>query len=543
MIVNADALNLPIASNTVQCCITSPPYFNLRNYSVVGQIGLENTIEEYVENLVTCFREVKRVLRDDGSLFLNLGDSYSNDPGNGRGSGSNLDGGNPHLSGSRHVGSNFANCFYRLIKSSPLIFGNSATIGITPKSGDISLHDNGLPYRKFLSLFGVKRVTIKQRDNNFCQILHTLADPCYCWISYPVAFMSRNVTDLEIILDAGDSPNIIISNHYANGKSELIVPWIVSDSSKGGYSSLAVKESGKPITEIVSDGQAVGNSVTFDSPLESLPDIYFINQTVPFGNGFYPSSSDACNFRVTKSTHEQVSFSASDGRFYLTALDVSHLFFLNSYGSFVRYIELYDKAIRKSNATQAKQELGIPDLVKRALMEDGWICRSTIIWSKPNPMPESVTDRPTKAHEYLFLLTKSARYYYDNEAIKEPSKDPEDDRGSRSAEDHKRFPTTTVNGIRASGLYPMANKRSVWTINTQPTSYAHFATYPEKLVEPCILAGSRPGDLILDPFSGSGTTGRVAIRHNRQFIGTELNFKYIAEIAPRRLTVQPMLTP
>ncbi len=192
-----------------------------------------------------------------------------------------------------------------------------------------------------------------------------------------------------------------------------------------------------------------------------------------------------------------------------------------------------------------KDLIGIPWMVAFALRADGWYLRSDIIWSKPNPMPESVTDRPTKAHEYLFLLTKNARYYYDAEAIMDDSIHAGEIIKNNAGKngDMGIYGQTRTGFLKNEGVLvkEKRNKRSVWTINTQPTSYAHFATYPEKLVEPCILAGSRPGDLILDPFSGSGTTGRVAIRHNRQFIGTELNMKYIAEIAPRRLTVQPFM--
>ena len=222
-----------------------------------------------------------------------------------------------------------------------------------------------------------------------------------------------------------------------------------------------------------------------------------------------------------------------------------------------------------TDGLKPKDLIGIPWMVAFALRADGWYLRSDIIWSKPNPMPESVTDRPTKAHEYLFLLTKSPRYYYDVDAIKEPVTDTSMDRYSLDIENQTgsaRIPGKTNGNMKAvlpryggnkytadpavfnrtkSGnaydFRPLRNKRSVWEIATQPTSYAHFATYPEKLVEPCILAGSRPGDLILDPFAGSGTTGRVAIRHGRKFIGTELNFKYIAEISHTRLTVNPML--
>jgi len=155
---------------------------------------------------------------------------------------------------------------------------------------------------------------------------------------------------------------------------------------------------------------------------------------------------------------------------------------------------------------KSKDLLGIPWRVAFALQQDGWYLRSDIIWHKPNPMPESVTDRPTKSHEYLFLLTKSPRYYYDHEAIKEPVVD--------------------LDGKR--------NSRDVWTISTKPFKGAHFAVMPEALAEPCILAGSAPGDTVLDPFAGSGTVAVVALRHGRNFVGTELNPEY-SEIAQNRI--------
>ena len=548
MIVNANALHLPIVSKTVQCCITSPPYYGLRDYGIDGQIGLEQSPEEYVSNLVSVFREVWRVMKDDGTLWLNLGDSYATSPagnttwGDGVGSNKHYQDEKIHQS-SRRISSNFLNTFNRTMKSSPLIFGNAATIGITAQGGDVPLQDNGFPYRVFLSLLGIERVTIKQRDNDFCQVLHTLTNPCYCWIGCPVAFVSRNVTDLEIVLDAGYYPSVIISNHDANGKPILGIAGVSYWSGKSGDSTFTIEETGKPITEIIPDGQAIGDAVTFDAVLESLPDIYFIDQPIALRDRLDPPARNPCNLRITKATKEQFAFSACDGRIDLAAIDVTHLYSSNLYGSLIHYTELYDKAMRLSNATQAKQELGIPDLVKRALMEDGWICRSTIIWSKPNPMPESVTDRPTKSHEYLFLLTKSPRYYYDAKAILEPlQREPHAPGNKPKFGDVKRNDFGTDRMDKIWGNISGRNKRSVWTINTQPTSYAHFATFPEKLVEPCILAGSKPGDLILDPFSGSGTTGRVAIRYNRIYIGTELNWSYIANVSPIRLTVQRELS-
>ena len=272
-----------------------------------------------------------------------------------------------------------------------------------------------------------------------------------------------------------------------------------------------------------------------------------------------------------------------------------------------------------------KDRIGIPHRVVFALQDAGWWWRDEIVWAKPAPMPESVTDRCTKAHEFIFMLTKNAKYYYDNEAIKEPIKDVSIQRLGRGISDHNKLingaqgqtphtlhqPRENRNGItgsldaknRRSGatleheaayfgnaptnlnrcgdpfdgyankrsvwtvngeLEPKgyahrgtgdqkltghsgnfdsngdligngyANKRSVWTVNTQGFKEAHFAVFPEKLIEPCILAGSRPGDLVLDPFSGAGTTLLVALKHGRRGIGVELNEKYIA-IAERRL--------
>ena len=202
-----------------------------------------------------------------------------------------------------------------------------------------------------------------------------------------------------------------------------------------------------------------------------------------------------------------------------------------------------------------KDLIGIPWRVAFALQDDGWYLRSDIVWAKPNPMPESVTDRPTKSHEYIFLLTKNARYYYDAAAIAEPAAwdrwgdqsviKPQQGTASwikpKTKQDLLGKQTYTgFNGRWAAsvedGTAPKTrNKRSVWQIATQPYAEAHFATFPEALVEPCVLAGSREGDTILDPFAGSGTVGVVALRHNRRFVGIELNHEY-AEMARRRIT-------
>jgi DNA modification methylase len=314
-VVCGDALTAlsGMKASSVQCCVTSPPYWGLRDYGVEGQLGLERTPEEYVAKMVEVFREVRRVLADDGTLWLNLGDSY-----------------------------------------------------------------------------------------------------------------------------------------------------------------------------------AVG------------------------GTGAAPS---------TKST---LSRHGPDGRSpYLDALSAGKP--------------------RKASDLKPKDLVGIPWRVAFALQADGWWLRSDIIWSKPNPMPESVTDRPTKAHEYIFLLSKASTYYYDADAIREPHVRVWDEGNGGNLK---------VGGQRAVGLtalhkhggdYPLPNplgrnRRSVWHVTTTPFPDAHFATFPPKLIEPCILAGCPVGGTVLDPFTGSGTTGSVANALNRNFVGIELNPTYAA-MARKRIgdTQTPML--
>jgi len=189
----------------------------------------------------------------------------------------------------------------------------------------------------------------------------------------------------------------------------------------------------------------------------------------------------------------------------------------------------------------------MPARIALALQADGWYLRQDIIWHKPNPMPESVTDRCTKSHEYIFMLSKRARYYFDADAIAEP-RSSSSGAGAHDAVAHNRDKGDAktfrggqyVNGNKfanshssqrdSTGNKPSEsetrNRRSVWTVATQPYREAHFATFPPALIEPCILAGSRPGDIVLDPFMGSGTTAQVAQALGRQWIGCELNEEY-----------------
>jgi len=222
-----------------------------------------------------------------------------------------------------------------------------------------------------------------------------------------------------------------------------------------------------------------------------------------------------------------------------------------------------------------KDMLGIPWMLAFALRADGWWLRQDIIWAKPNPTPEAVTDRCTKAHEYLFLLTRSERYFYDNKAIQEPVAHPEDNtpedharafsalrtsspegrqKGYQSGNKERKFRgdhggvSTDLQRSHQGFGVPWEysgqgrNKRSVWSIPTSPFPEAHFATFPPALVEPCILAGSKPGDLVLDPFVGSGTTAMVARDLGRRAVGIDLNTEYL-DIAIRRVGGQLALVP
>lgn len=224
----------------------------------------------------------------------------------------------------------------------------------------------------------------------------------------------------------------------------------------------------------------------------------------------------------------------------------------------------------RAHGIKPKDLIGIPWMLAFTLRADGWYLRQDIIWRKPNPMPESVTDRCTKSHEYLFLLSKGAQYHYDHEAVKEPAaasslvrwaQDLEHQAGSNRVPGKTNGPMKAVGGSRRysfarttkdsageHGQKPqfradradvnyageLRNRRSVWDVPTRPYRGAHFATFPPGLIAPCVLAGSRPGDVVLDPFGGSGTTAGVAIAHGRRAVLCELNPEY-AELVPGRV--------
>ena len=182
-----------------------------------------------------------------------------------------------------------------------------------------------------------------------------------------------------------------------------------------------------------------------------------------------------------------------------------------------------------------KDLIGIPWRVAFALQADGWWLRSDIIWHKPNPMPSSVSDRCTSSHEYVFMLSKSERYFFDADAISEPAIYAGDIKSNNAGKNHLSSNATQVGFIREGGVTvkETRNKRDVWTIATTPYSDAHFATFPVELPTLCIRAGSREGDLVLDPFMGSGTVAEVAEGLGRRWVGYEINPAYHELIAER----------
>lgn len=203
----------------------------------------------------------------------------------------------------------------------------------------------------------------------------------------------------------------------------------------------------------------------------------------------------------------------------------------------------YNSGMRcSSDNLKTKDLVGIPWRVAFALQADGWYLRSDIIWAKPNPMPESVTDRPTKAHEYIFLLSKASNYYYDADAIREITGNEASPEEYKKLDGRVHFHDADLekgmsqhNPNRKGVTHPYGrNKRTIWEVATHPFPDAHFATFPLKLIQPCVLAGCPAGGMVLDPFAGSGTTGIVAINEGRDFVGIELNPEYV-EMAKARI--------
>ena len=411
-----------LPEQSVHTCVTSPPYWGLRDYGMEGQLGLEPTPEAYIENMVSVFRAVWRVLRDDGTLFLNLGDSYYSNPGNGRGGGSTLAGGKPHLSGA----------------------ARGARNGTDDKEqSDFASHET---------------------------VSESLCDECVAVLA------SRN---LGIDIHHARAPEPSVSESTRSHKEQQI------DHSGSSHSASQGDRNADAISNL--ERLSILAGARPPSSQESMP----AESSGPrLEDCLHCASCGACQDVILSANPYALACARTGWHFDKNGNDE------NGHPSGSRSLDRASSRKAYPYYTTAslkpKDLVGIPWRVALALQADGWYLRSDIIWSKPNPMPESVTDRPTKAHEYLFLLTKQPRYYYDQEAIREPATVGNHPRTIFDNGPKETPPGTGPhNGLRyAAGAETGRNKRTVWEIATQPYSEAHFATFPEKLVEPCILAGT-----------------------------------------------------
>ena len=444
-----------------QMCVTSPPYFGLRNYGVDGQIGLEQTPEEYIAAMVEVFRCVRDVLADDGTLWLNLGSSYA--------------------SGDKTPSQSL------LRQRVP----SCDTSGTAPQ-------DSQGVGRACLGSYGEPQgATRCHRENN--------------------AHICRCAEQVEQQIE----PTSQGSERLGCDQSSRLTFQPDAHQSTTGATSQNVQDA------LHLSGEALACQ---QEPRTSLRDAQEC------------ADKSACTFGTSRMLQPLAVHTKGKESFF-SACRRSDCYGIGRCGY------CFGSLTTASLNIKQKDELNIPHLVAMALQSDGWVLRQTIIWSKPNPMPESVRDRCTKAHEYIFLLSKSERYFFDNDSIREPW---EGEAAKAVAMGTKEVGQRGINASARRGLTdgqttqfrkqghsgyfgadgkcllnPLgANKRSVWKVATRPYKGAHFATFPPALIEPCILAGSRPGDIVLDPFMGSGTTAQVALQHERNYLGCELNTEY-----------------
>ena len=446
-------------AGSVQCCVTSPPYYGLRDYGVAGQIGLEPTPDEYVAEMVTVFREVRRVLRDDGTLFLNVGDSYAAG-GMGPGSGKQL----------TNAGANIP------AKKAPPGYKPKDLLGI-PWLLAFALRQ---PYYAGRIKREMDRVWLAAMiDGEGCMFIHR----------------RKAGTDSGARYTKADGTEVSYARTADTYGAGLEV----------ANTSLAIIEKCIAITGV---GSVVRQEKDRRQPLYR-----------------WNVRSNECRWIVQEVYP------------YLVAKQHQARLLLGCPTSGKQAEAAHGALIGLHNGSTTHVDFPPP----ASLHEPGWYLRSDIIWAKSNPMPESVRDRPTSAHEHVFLLSKRAAYFYDAGAIAESSKKP--------------IEATTLSGTYSEGsgrndgclhysggfvTGDTRNARNVWTIATQPYSGAHFATMPPDLAERCIKAGTKPGDTVLDPFGGAGTTGLVADRLNRNAVLIELNPQY-RTLAQERITADAPL--
>lgn len=426
---------------SVDMCVTSPPYYGLREYGMDGQIGLEKTPEEYVAKLVAIFREVRRVLKKEGTLWLNLGDSYSGSCGNG---------------------------------------------SVAQSVGQSKFTKFDSPSKKIDSLKPKDLIGIPWR------VAFALQQPYYTGVI-------KNEADRIWLAAMIDGEGCMFIHKRKAGQNNGQGYERKHDTYGAGLEVANTHESIiKRCQEITGQG-----SICFQDKESQLKNR---NQRLFRWN----MRSNECR-DIIREIYPYLVGKKHEARLLLGCpssgedADKSHQGLMNLHNGLTCSIDFPE-----------------PD----SMYEPGYYLRQDIIWSKKNCMPESVTDRCTKSHEYIFLLSKAAHYYYDAEAIKEPAQDW----GTRDRSQMRGGtldPKLKHHGLEDGDFSESGrNKRSVWEITTQPYKKAHFATYPPALVEPCILAGCPIGGTVIDVFVGSGTTLAVAKTLNRKSIGIELNSSY-----------------
>lgn len=440
-------------SESVHCVVTSPPYWGLRNYGVDGQIGLEATPAEYVERMTAVFADVRRVLRSDGTCWVNLGDSYA------------------------------ANRPYQATDSKHVDVGNTMAAkvpeGLKPK--DLV----GIPWR----------------------VAFALQAPQYTG-------RIRRETDRVWLAAMVDGEGCMFIHKRKTGQSNGQGYERKNDSYGAG---LEVANTSEAVVRRCMDIAGAGSIFRHEK-----------DRRQPLWR--WNLRSNQCR-EVIREIYPHLVAKQHQARLLLGCPSSGE----NADAAHTSLMALH-------NGENATIDFPAPE----SMFGPGWYLRSDVIWSKANPMPESVTDRPTKAHEYLFLLTKSARYAYDADAIREPASENTLSRFAKGGAPRKpsaKRLAAIPGEVKSNATFVAPdyvenrNKRSVWTIATAPYPEAHFATFPPDLVKPCILAGCPEGGTVLDPFLGSGTTAMVAKALGRKAIGIDLSAEYLA-LAVKRCAQQ-----
>lgn len=643
-IYQGDALEVlrTLPDESVNCCVTSPPYWGLRDYGCAGQIGLEASPDEFVSNMVRVLGDVRRVLRDDGTLWLNFGDLYA---------------------GSRCGGQKRITASRRRIKPKDLV-------GV-PWMVAFALRDDGWYLRQDIiwCLSGGTQVYARTQKREMPITIKDLSrlDPSTVklwngkkWTQLlGISKSQRKGEELELLLRSGERISCTPTHKFPtdrglleakdiqagdclestglpepqNPKSPshigLDAAWFaglyIAEGSKsqdciqisghikekdrwtrlskiaedyGGYitrtitgNKMDIRLYGKILNSLIEE--FVSGRTGKDKCLAPVCweyDNVFLNEILDgylSGDGHRDKKNNRWRLGFTRNYNLERDLRVLAARLGLNlTLNMTHASIGDkNYKSFrgeIRSEYTFDGhwnqkkksevvEIRKSRARQF-YDIGVEDEPHLFALASGILTHN----SKPNPMPESVKDRCTKAHEYIFLLSKSQQYYYDHEAIKENRTSDEDspsfrggcyingqidndvigkrkDVGNRKIKTYGKHSTQhsqsagrrmveSVKYARSKGggdhdspFGPKRNKRSVWSVATSPFSGAHFATFPPKLIEPCILAGCPTGGVVLDPFFGSGTAGLVAYKHDRKFIGIDLSEYYLKEIAIPRI--------